>query len=67
VGKDWLQKHKCILFIDELNLLQNVIDGDLALFLKDTFLLPSGRGYVFSSHVVSLTEKLRDFPHGLLD
>jgi hypothetical protein len=51
----WLNGKKCILFIDELNLLQRKIDKPLASFLKSNFLLESGRGLVFSSHVASLS------------
>jgi hypothetical protein len=59
--KDWLKGKKCILFIDELNLLRHTIDEPLALFLKSNFLLDSGRGLVFSSHVASLSNELSTF------
>jgi hypothetical protein len=58
--KDWLGNQKCIILIDELNVLQDAIDADLASFLKNNVLLQSGRGMVFSSHVPSLNRKLSD-------
>lgn len=59
--KDWLQDEKCILFIDELNLLQGSMDENMAEFLKNIFLLDKGRGLVFSSHVASISRKLATF------
>jgi hypothetical protein len=59
--EDWLGNQKCILFIDELNVLHDAIDANLASFLKNIFLLRFGRGMVFSSHVPSLNRKLSDF------
>mmetsp|Transcript_28332 Transcript_28332/g.77783 ORF Transcript_28332/g.77783 Transcript_28332/m.77783 type:complete len:642 (+) Transcript_28332:160-2085(+) len=58
---DWLGNHKCILFIDELNMLQDCIGEDTAVFLKQHFLLPAGRGIVFSSHVASLNHELAEY------
>jgi hypothetical protein len=57
----WLREDKCILFIDELNLVQSIFDNPLAQFLKSNFLLGEGRGLVFSSHVASLSNKLSSF------
>eukprot|EP00980_Cylindrotheca_fusiformis_P003371 scaffold749_cov97-Cylindrotheca_fusiformis.AAC.1 len=54
---DWLGNANCILLIDELNLLEATMNEDLATFLKDTFLLDTGRALVFSSHVVSVNNK----------
>lgn len=59
--KDWLKKEKCILFVDELNLIQSSMDSSFANLLKTTFLFPAGRGLVFSSHVASLSEDLSSF------
>jgi hypothetical protein len=50
--KQWLGNQNYILVIDELNKIS--MDGHIAKFLKHNFLLPSGRGLVCSSHVVSL-------------
>lgn len=57
----WLGTQKCILFIDELNLLQDSIGAKVAIFLKQHFLIQSGRGLVFSSHVASFNNLLVDF------
>jgi len=59
--EDWLGNEKCILFIDELNLLQDSIGTKVAFFLKQHFLIQSGRGVVFSSHVASFSNLLVDF------
>jgi hypothetical protein len=58
---DWLETGKCILFVEELNLLQDSIGPNLAAFLERHFLVHSGRGLVFSSHVASFSDKLIDF------
>eukprot|EP00522_Entomoneis_paludosa_P011916 CAMPEP_0172440764 /NCGR_PEP_ID=MMETSP1065-20121228/1375_1 /TAXON_ID=265537 /ORGANISM="Amphiprora paludosa, Strain CCMP125" /LENGTH=660 /DNA_ID=CAMNT_0013189773 /DNA_START=135 /DNA_END=2120 /DNA_ORIENTATION=- len=55
---DWLGTSKCILLIDELNLIESTMDAEFATFLKKTFLMPPGRGLVFSSHVVSINDTL---------
>eukprot|EP00978_Attheya_sp_CCMP212_P024156 scaffold75504_cov56-Attheya_sp.AAC.1 len=59
--KEWLGSEKCILFIDELNLLQDRIDKNVAVFLKEYFVLRKGRGLVFASHLATLQNKLADF------
>jgi hypothetical protein len=59
---DWLGTTKCILFVDELNKI--LMNAPVATFLKNNFLLHSGRGLVFSSHVVSLNALLCDFMDG---
>jgi hypothetical protein len=51
-------QEKCILFIDELNQLEDIIDGALASFLRRNFLNSSGRGLVFFSHAPSLIRTL---------
>ncbi|KAG7361112.1 hypothetical protein IV203_036212 [Nitzschia inconspicua] len=65
VGREWveawLQEAKCILFVDEINLLQDRIDGILADFLKVSFVLPAGRGFVFSSHRATVSRQLAEF------
>ena len=56
----WLGETPCILMIDELNVLDLVGDKEgiawdraaLGMFLRSTFLYPSGRLLVFSSHVL---------------
>ena len=60
---DWLGNAKCILLIDELNLLEATMNEDFAIFLKDTFLMNTGRALVFSSHVVSVNNKLTSYMH----
>ena len=50
---------KCILMIDELNRLH--LNTSVAEFLKSNFLIPAGRGLVFTSHVVSLNSTLSDY------
>ena len=59
--EDWLGNKKCILFIDELNMLQDCIGSDTAIFLRNNFLLPRGRGAIFSSHVASLNQDLTKY------
>ena len=60
--KEWLGDQKCILFIDELNLLfESNKAPEVCKFLKTHFLLQSGRGLVFSSHLASISTKLVDF------
>ena len=62
---DWLGVGtKCILMIDELNRLglnSPALGERVALFLKRNFLIPAGRGLVFTSHVVSLNATLSDY------
>lgn len=57
----WLGNEKCILFIDELNMLEDCIGADTAVFIKEHFLVRTGRGVVFSSHVASINQELTDF------
>ncbi|KAG7356059.1 hypothetical protein IV203_000745 [Nitzschia inconspicua] len=65
VGREWveawLQEAKCILFVDEINLLQDRIDGILADFLKVSFVLPAGRGFVVSTHRAPVSRELAEF------
>jgi hypothetical protein len=55
----WLGQTPCLLLIDELNLLN--CGKDVAEFLKDHFLSPVGRYFVFSSHVVPASQTLSRF------
>jgi hypothetical protein len=56
---DWLGSEPCLLMIDELN--KVTMDTATALFLKHHFLVRASRGFVFSSHVVSLNKLLSDY------
>ena len=47
----WLKEKPCILIIDELDQLN--VTRDVALFLKKNFLIPAGRGLVFTSTTVA--------------
>ena len=55
----WLNQEKCILFIDELNLVP--VSDDLASFLKRSFLVPEGRCFCFSSHLATTSAALAAF------
>ena len=57
----WLGNSKCILFVDELNMLEDCLGTDTAIFLKQHFLLTAGRGIVFSSHVASINQDLTEY------
>ena len=59
--ESWLGNSKCILFVDELNMLEECIGSDTVAFLKRNFLLREGRGLVFSSHVAQLSQDLSVF------
>lgn len=71
VGKEWVEKwlqspkgqpmKKCILFVDELNLVLDKADDGLASFLKENFVCPEERGLVFTSHVASTNTRLAEF------
>jgi hypothetical protein len=52
---------KCILLIDELNLVETAMDNDFAFFLKNTFMKDVGRALVFSSRVISVNNVLKRF------
>ena len=62
---DWLGDNKCVLLIDELNV--GTKDAEIRelrkfyAFLKTHFLQPSGRYFVFSSHVVSTSEHVSTY------
>mmetsp|Transcript_6288 Transcript_6288/g.12943 ORF Transcript_6288/g.12943 Transcript_6288/m.12943 type:complete len:359 (-) Transcript_6288:313-1389(-) len=56
----WLGSQKCILFIDELDLLPEV-STDVAGFLKEHFLLAEGRCFCISSHLATTTKVLAGF------
>eukprot|EP00978_Attheya_sp_CCMP212_P031343 scaffold118117_cov47-Attheya_sp.AAC.1 len=58
---EWLDDTKCILLIDDLNLVETAMDQEFALFLKDMFMKDVGRALVFSSHVISVNNKLTAF------
>jgi hypothetical protein len=60
---DWLGDTACILLIDELNLVEDSINADFAIFLKENFLEKAGRALVFSSHVLSVKKTLTDYMH----
>jgi hypothetical protein len=55
---EWLGDRPCVLFLDELNLLGDRMDQKFAAFVKSRFLKPSGRYFVFSSHVANTLRKL---------
>jgi hypothetical protein len=59
----WLHGSKCVLLIDELNLLKMSKShaADFTDFLKTRFLLDAGRFFVFSSHVMPSSESLSNF------
>eukprot|EP00978_Attheya_sp_CCMP212_P039382 scaffold204171_cov30-Attheya_sp.AAC.1 len=57
----WLGDTKCILLIDDLNLVEMAMDHEFAFFLKETFMKNIGRALVFSSHVISVNNKLTEF------
>jgi hypothetical protein len=61
--KDWLGSKACILLIDELNLVEDSMNAAFATFLKENFLEPAGRAFVFSSHVMSVRKTLTDYMH----
>jgi hypothetical protein len=56
---DWLGSEPCLLMIDELN--KVTMDEGTSEFLKANFLVKACRGFVFSSHVVSLNKLLSNF------
>jgi hypothetical protein len=62
---EWLGDTPRILVIDELNKInlllradRSEVADDLGLFLKNFFLMKANSYFIFSSHIVSLTEKL---------
>jgi len=62
----WLGEAPCVLIIDEMNrakkLEKKCEEGtDFVTFLRSEFLAPSGRTFVFSSHVVTTARKLNDY------
>ena len=56
----WLGLAKCILFIDELNVLPNM-SMECSEFLKDNFLTKKDRCFAFSSHIPDLRRVLSAF------
>eukprot|EP00978_Attheya_sp_CCMP212_P048208 scaffold485595_cov130-Attheya_sp.AAC.1 len=64
---DWLGDTSCILLIDELNLVEDTMNAQFAIFLKENFLQPAGRALVFSSHVISMSSTLTLYMHSPSD
>ena len=48
--KDWLGSTPCVLLVDELNLLDEKLDAAFSKFVKQMFLVQSGRYFIFSSN-----------------
>jgi hypothetical protein len=60
----YLGNGPCILLIDELNQFVKAETRALAEFLKTNFLVRKGRFFVFSSHVLTTKQILREFMDG---
>jgi hypothetical protein len=60
----YLGNGPCILLIDELNRFVKAETRALAEFLKTNFLVQKGRFFVFSSHVLTTKQILREFMDG---
>jgi hypothetical protein len=59
---EFIGKRPCILLIDELNQFEGTkVSKELAVFLKQHFIAEKGRFFVFTSHVVSTEEFLRNY------
>ncbi|KAI3656268.1 hypothetical protein MP638_002009 [Amoeboaphelidium occidentale] len=58
---NWLGNSKCVLFVDELNLLGDRLNSELADFIKSRFLARKGRYFVFSSHKATTAVDLSNF------